>query len=406
MRINLLLFSTFLIILTACSAQAATLPATPAPTEPPALPASTETEPAPTASPTLTETLSVEPVVTQAPGGPVVYGPNNFPAGINPLTGLPVSDPALLNRRPVSVKIQLFPRSQRPPMGVSGADLVFDYYQNAGMTRLHAIFLGQDMEQVGPIRSARLFDRQLVTMYKSVLAFGGADQRILETLFNTDFANRLVREGGASSCPPMCRIDPNGYNFLVTNTAEVTRYINSKGVDNGPQTLDGLMFSSEVPAGGQAASQLQVRFSISAYVRWDFDPASGRFLRFQDTQEDQGTGEAYAPLIDKMTGAQIAADNVVILLLPHQYAFGTKPGNSEIIEILAEGSGYGFAARDGQLWPINWHRLNKESVFVLSFTDGRVFPLKPGRTWFEIIGQSSRQESYEGGIWRFLFSIP
>lgn len=400
-RLTLILL--VMLTLGACNVRAATPAASP--------------EVAPTATPTAAATAAPSPVPTDTslpptatlpptPEGPVVYGPNNFPAGVNPLTGLAVNDPALLERRPVSVKIQIFPRGQRPPMGVSQADLVFDYYQNSGLTRLHAIFLGQNTEQAGPIRSARLFDRQLVTMYKSILAFGGADQRILDSLFSADFSDRLVREGGASKCPPMCRIDPDGFNYLVANTAELTRFVSEKGVENGRQNLDGLRFTSETPATGQPANQIQVRFSISAYVRWDYDPASGRYLRFQDTQEDSGAGEGYAPMIDKMTGAQVAADNVVILLLPHQYAFGTRPGNGEIIDILAEGRGYGFAARDGQLWPINWHRLNKEAIFVLAFTDGQVYTLKPGNTWFEVIGQSSKQETYENGLWRFVFNIP
>jgi hypothetical protein len=47
---------------------------------------------------------------------------------INPLTGLPAADPALLDRRPVMVKVSNFPRLGRPHAGLSFADIVFDYY--------------------------------------------------------------------------------------------------------------------------------------------------------------------------------------------------------------------------------------------------------------------------------------
>ena len=76
--------------------------------------------------------------------------------------------------------------------------IIFDYYQNFGLTRFHAIFYGSNAEQVGPVRSARLLDIDLVRMYQSVFAFGSAEQRTYSRLFNSDFAPRLVVEGNAN----------------------------------------------------------------------------------------------------------------------------------------------------------------------------------------------------------------
>ena len=174
-KVFFLVFITF-VFLTSCTAanlsdqdsslvEAAESDMLPTETEPPTEVPPTETSIPPTDTP-------AEP--TQPP--PVtVFGPNNFPEGINPLTGLQVSNPENLNRRPVAVKIQIFPRGQRPPFGVNSADIVFDYYQNNGITRFHSIFYGENVDQAGPIRSARLFDGQLIKMYKSIFAFGGAD---------------------------------------------------------------------------------------------------------------------------------------------------------------------------------------------------------------------------------------
>jgi hypothetical protein len=334
-------------------------------------------------------------------------GPENFPENISPLTGLAAENPELLKRRPLSVKVQLFPRNQRPVFGVSNADLVFDYYQNNGMTRFHAIFYSQDAERVSPIRSARLFDQHLVRMYKSILAFGGADRRILRVFYNSNFADRLVLEG-AQNCPPMCRVDPNGFNFLTTNTAELTQYALQKGIDNSPQNLSGMFFQELAPDGGQVANQLFVRFSISAYVRWDYEPGSGRYIRFQDTAETANAdGEVYAPMFDGLTNQQIAADNVVVIYLAHMYAFQTRPGSAnEIIDILMSGSALAYALRDGQIYEVRWNRPENSSVLYLTYPDGRLFPFKPGNTWFEVIGQSSTLEPKDDGIWRFQFKIP
>lgn len=366
-----------------------TLTATPTPIPPTVTPSPSET-----ATPTATATV------------PVVYGPENFPASINPLTGLPVNDPALLERRPLSVKVQIFPRGQRPPWGVSLANIVFDYYQNNGMTRFHAIFYGQDANQVGPIRSGRLFDSHVVTMYKSALAFGGADQRILKVFLSSDFADRLVFEG-SHNCPPMCRIDPNGFNFLVADTAELSKYITTKGVSNTRQDLDGMSFDTLPPAGGRPGVQVFVRHSISAYNRWDYDPNSARYLRFQDTIEaGDAQGEVFDAMIDKLTGQQVAADNVVILYLPHAFAYKSKSTPNEIVDIQLMGTGWAYAYRDGQMYEARWNRPNKESVLFLTFPDGSLYPYKPGNTWYEVVGQSSQLTDLGNGGWRYVFSFP
>jgi len=136
--------------------------------------------------PTATSTDTPEPTVTETAANlnpledyPAAgYGPVDFPENINPLTGLPVNDSTILNRRPVAVKISNYPRETRPQWGLSEADHVFEYYHEGGLTRFHAIFYGTDVEEAGPIRSARFADEDLIRAYKSVFAFGSADYRV------------------------------------------------------------------------------------------------------------------------------------------------------------------------------------------------------------------------------------
>ncbi len=366
--------------------------------------------PVPTATftfpPTETAAAVNPPPSTQsliATAGPISYGPNHFPATINPLTGLPVSDLNTLNRRPMAIKIQLYPRGQRPVVGVSMADIVYDYYQNDGLTRLNAIFYGSDARQIGPIRSARLFDENIIQMYKAIFAFGGAAQYVLNRFYEADYADRLVTER-YRNCPPMCREDPNGYNFLFTNSSELALYAIKIGVKNNRQNLDGMSFNSQSPPGGRPGQQLTTRYSISSYNRWDYDPDSGRYLRFQDVQEDtNGQGEAFSPLVDGSTGQQIAADNVIILFLPHNPAELARDKDAVDIHLLGDGDAFAF--RDGMVYEVNWNRPNKDATLFLTFKDGSPFPFKPGVTWFQVVGQSSKVGNNDG-IWRVKSQLP
>lgn len=356
------------------------------------------------APPTTTQTSLPATPEPAGAAAPVALGPSEFPASVNPLTGLPVSDPNTLNRRPMAVKVQLYPRGQRPVYGVSLADIVYDYYQNDGLTRLNAIFYGTDAGQIGPIRSARLFDENIIRMYKAIFAFGGAAEYVLNRFYNADYADRLVTEGN-KNCPPMCRVDPNGFNFLFTSSPELALYAIEQGVDNSQQNLDGMTFNSEAPPAGQPGSQVSTRYSISSYNRWDYDPASRKYLRFQDTQEDDsGQGEAFIPLADGLNNQQVTADNVVVLFLPHQPAEIT--GDKDALDIRLSGSGDAIAFRDGQAYTVRWNRPTRESNLFLTSPDGQAFPFKPGNTWFQAVGISSKVENPDPGVWRIISRLP
>lgn len=395
------------ILLVGCSLRDS--PATTIPTLQPIVFTSTPSPlPTGTNTPTLTPTATETPQATSTPS-PVAYGPSNFPENINPLTGLEPSDTSLLERRPVAVKINIVPRSSnRPPWGISYADIVYDYYHNDGYSRFHAIFYGEDADLVGPIRSGRLLDYELVHMYKSIFAYGSADALINQRLLNSDFSDRIVLEGYSSSCPPtdaapLCRYSPTTYDFLLGDTAALSAYVSARGVENDRQNLDGMSFDPQTPEDGDTGEQVFVRYSGDNYTRWDYNPASGQYLRFQDNVFDTGQGEDYAALTDRLNDDQVSAANVIVILARHEY-YQQPP--SEIVEIQLSGSGTAYAFRDGQMYELQWNRPTTNSVLYLTYPDGSAFPFKPGKTWYQVVGISTQANQQSDGVWRFNFLMP
>ncbi|MBC8334546.1 MAG: DUF3048 C-terminal domain-containing protein [Anaerolineales bacterium] len=95
-----------------------------------------------TATPTPTPTFTPIP---QPIGTTVSFGPNqeDFPEGINPLTGLSVSDPSLLEEPALLISVPHFPISARPQSGLSFSPWVFEFLIGEGTTRLLAVFYGE-----------------------------------------------------------------------------------------------------------------------------------------------------------------------------------------------------------------------------------------------------------------------
>jgi hypothetical protein len=364
---------------------------------PTSIPSATSTStatpiPSPTGTPTVTPTSTATPLYP-----PEGMGPKSFPANVNPLTGLKAADPALLDRRPMLIKVTNLPRFVRPQWGLSLADLVFEYYTEEGTTRFAAIFYGNNAEKVGPIRSGRFVDAHLVRGYRAIFAFGFADPTEMVPFLHSDFAERMVVEVPGS---PFTRYDPKGADFLMVSTTALSDYITKKGIENGRQDLNGMYFKLETPPAGKPAAQVTAHYSGSIYNRWDYDPATGKYLRFSDNIDVFNVEEVekYVQLTDRLTKQPIAFDNVVVLFVDHQvYSQG-------IYNIDFIGSGTGYASRDGKIYPLIWAR-EREGVVTLDNPDGTSFPLKPGTTWFEVMGLNTTVEESATG-WRFSHKMP
>ncbi len=180
-------------------------------------------------------------------------------------------------------------------------------------------------------------------------------------------------------------------------------YLQQLGIDNSLQDLHGLAFQDDLPAGGQEVNQIFVRFSGAIYNRWDYDAASGRYLRYSDAENDlDWDNEVYEQLTDRLTGEPIAADNLVILLA--EYVPLVKTEESEVNDVNLTGGGLAYVARQGQFYPVRWQHTTAADMITLVDEDGAPFPLKPGQPGRGVARYASKQEdsgpgaSYSGAL--------
>ena len=231
----------------------------------------------PTATPEPTSTNTAEPML-----GPV--GPSDFPENVNPLTGLLVEDPTLLDRRPVLIKVSNYPASGRPHAGLSFADIVFEYYIGYGSNRFMALYYGQDASQIGPVRSGRLIDPYLVTLYEGILGFESAYVTVFDHIVNI-LGNRAI---SGQVCPAICDDGRGFVTSVFADSALLSDLAEERGVVNQKYTLEGMAFDPQAPAGGEAGSDALVIYSNLNRGEWRYDEASGSYLRWI---EDTTSGE-------------------------------------------------------------------------------------------------------------------
>jgi len=349
------------------------------------------TLPPPTETPTHTATSTPTPTPTKVTS----IGPDNFPADVNPLTGLQIENPSLLDRRPVIVKVANYPAVGRPHAGLSYADIVWEYYIGEGSNRFAALFYGQDGSKIGPVRSGRLVDPELARMYQAVLAFSGANQEnVLPRIYDL-LGNRILTEG---NCPGICRDDYTVVGVFA-NSADVTAQMGARGVTQSKPDLTGMLFDTKLPAGGQKAEKATLFYNFLDKGDWIYDETSGKYLRWI---ENANNYEQMIPLVDRLNNQQLAFSNVIM-------AYATYTEYSSVLHDIAvwdNASGMrAIVFRDGQAYEVTWKATSQEKPIQFFDAQGNLFPLKPGNTWINLVGSNTNLE-VTNSEWFFTFRMP
>lgn len=334
-----------------------------------------------------------------------VLGPIDYPVGINPLTGQKVTDLALLERRPLAIKISNYPRYVRPQSGLNVADMVWEHYAEGGTSRYTAVYYADAAERIGPIRSARLIDLTLVDMLDSALVASGTSQGTLDRLWLKPWYAAVVTRANGYDCPPLCQENLDT-NSMFTSASDVWQALDDRGQNTAP-TILGLTFHSIVPIGGQPATVLRVDFSQEAHSEWRYNKASNRYERWIDISATEL--EAH---IDAYTGDQIQADNVAILFANHIVDF-TIPEDFDAdgihanfaTEIQLWGSGPAMLLRDGQVFSGTWMRDDAAKMPSLTDNNGEQLPLRPGKSWIYTTHLRSNMDQ-SGSEWIIVHRSP
>jgi len=330
-----------------------------------------------------------------------------LPKDLNPLTGLPPSDPELMNRRPLAIKVANYPRYNRPQGGLTLADNIYEYYIEGGLTRFIAVFYGNNSEWVGPVRSGRYFDEHIQRMYHAYLVFKFADRRV-ETYLETtpDVAPFLVTPS-IGSCPPFL-LKPNreveAYNNSYFNMLRWDECVSKNGLENDRQLIRNGFFSEMLPPSELRGTRMYTYYSPDSYNYWDYDTKTKQYIRYQEVSDNRNKPERYDTLVDFVTGESVHAANVVFILAHHNFS-NTFDEEDEVYQIDLVDSGEAYVFRDGVGIPARWIRTNRDQPLLLTTFNGGILYLRPGITFYEVLGNASYVDQ-DSGEWNFHHATP
>ncbi len=350
-RLPALLLAAGIVAVTACSgggeAATTTAPST--------------TEPA-TREPTTTSTTSTTTTTTLPPTTPAPT--TTAPVARMPLTGAPLAAGEAVPDRPaLAVKIDNVDCAHRTQQGLNLADIVFEEIVEGRLTRFAAIYHSQAANPVGPVRSGRSQDVDLFGAFqRPLMAWSGGNAGVVNYIHSSDIIDLSAQNHGAG----YYRANNCGtpHNFWNTTDALWAQTPPEAGrpipifqyVDPG------------APVTGSPASYMTAQIGVNS-VRWDWDPASGTYVRSQN-------GRPHT-LAD---GSPVSANNVVVLVLEYR----VTPWDKYSPEGVSVGSGDVYVFSGGTVQTGTWTRNDRTEGFTLTAADGTPIKMAPGRTFVEL----------------------
>jgi hypothetical protein len=286
---------------------------------------------------------------------------------IAPLTGLPDATGRTVRRPALSVKIDNAPEA-RPQAGLDKADVVFEEVVEGGITRFLTIFHSQGDGPVGPVRSVRPMDPQIVTPLGGLFAYSGGTPDFIAMLHRAPVQDVGANAAGDAYYRDKGRAAP--HNLFSTGDHLWSRARTKFSAP--PQPL-----FTFLPAGtgftGTPAGSVTIPFSQMVTVSYVYDATDGTWKRSQN-----GTPHVAA------SGAQIGPVNVVVEMVHEEQTTKVDRAGFAVPQAVVVGAGDAWVLSAGRVVKARWVRPSVGVPARLVDAAGAPVALTPGPTWVHL----------------------
>jgi hypothetical protein len=289
------------------------------------------------------------------------------PPPVAPLTGVVADDPAALARPALVVKIDNHPKAW-PQVGLDLADVVYEEVVEGSATRFAAVFHSTASDPVGPVRSARTTDVDLMSnLNRPLFAWAGANAGVVRQIRSAPLVDL-----GWDARPDDYRRDrsrPAPSNLFTDTTTLWAAAPDDAGT---PPPLFGHRAPGPPPAGGEPVAAVVVDFGgqVGVSVEWRWDAGAAGWVRTQGGKRHTVEG-----------GASIAPENVVVQFVEYRNSGFVDVTGAASPEAELLGDGEAWVLTGGQLVSGRWSRPTAEATTAYTDAGGQPIALAPGRTW-------------------------
>ena len=257
-----------------------------------------------------------------------------------------------------------------PQVGLEDADIVYIEQVEGGLTRLAAVFSSTIPQRIGPVRSARISDIDILSQFGRVaFAYSGAQRKLLPVIA----AANLQDLGAQRQSSTIYTTDPNRippYAMILRADLLMEKIVEKNYAIDSAKSV-GFEFG-ELPEGGVPTETAVMHWPAARYsATWSDDQA--RWLLSHNTSVN------YAE-----SGVVLGPTTLVIQMVsitPSEYkdkVGGVTPFSQTV------GTGKAYVLRDGQRFVTTWSRASSETGTTFTLPDGSVMQFDPGQIWIAL----------------------
>ena len=293
----------------------------------------------------------------------------------SPLTGAPgKSAPVLV------VKIDDTTLAH-PQVGLRNAEVVYIEQVEGGLTRLAAVYASTIPAVIGPVRSARISDLELLAQYGKVgFSYSGAQRKLLPEIANANLFDVGANKYGAAFYQNDPLRNPP-YAMMLNAPALMTEASNR-----------GASFEMSKEMGWKFGEKSEFAEDITGVdISW---PAARYGATWSTTEKRWLLTHDGSPNLDS-EGFHLGPANVVIQIVSITDSIykdkvgGVTPFTATV------GSGNCYLLRDSSYLPCLWNRSNPESGTTFTDINGGEAFFAPGQIWFAL---TSKEPIFKGEI--------
>ena len=262
-----------------------------------------------------------------------------------------------------------------PQIGVEDADVVYVEQVEGGLTRLAAVYTSKLPPLIGPIRSARISDLELLAQFGRVgFAYSGAQSKMRPVIAAANLENLSAERNP----PSIYGKDPNRpgpVDMILKPDLLLERANSNPKIKIDSPTVSVFPFG-KAPKGETNTATAKIKWPSAKYeLRWE--STSQKWLIYFNEKPNLAA-----------SGEHLFADTAIIQIVsitPSIYGdkFGEITPFSETV-----GTGKAVMLRDGLSYQLNWQRDTETELTKWKTIDGETANFKPGRTWIFLTDQA------------------
>jgi hypothetical protein len=273
----------------------------------------------------------------------------------SPFTGEPMTAPGPV----LAVKIDNIVQA-RPPTGLTSADIVYILPVEGGLSRILAVFSARFPAVIGPVRSAREDDLELLAQFgRPAFAYSGATPHLLPFVQRSRTADLYAGRAAGYFRDPR-RVAPHN---LYARTGQLLAQ--APGASKARDI--GFRFGP-APAGGRAIRSFPVSYPAASFS-FSWPASGGRWLVSMDGKPARA-----------VEGGQLSAPTIVIqytrVRTSRFLEAGSRPPYAE-----SAGSGTAVVLRDGRAYDARWSRPDPNGGTAFTTASGQPMTFARGPVW-------------------------